>query len=515
MKRLFYSVILIATICTMSNSAFAQGEPKTYGWSFVNFGTPVLSWDIYRNAMFGIPQDSSGITAPFDWLFYDLLFKTQLGASGNCFGLSLLSLLMNKDGGHLGYCCPTNFYGGTSGVGPTDPKLTRAINIMHGHQVTLASIQYFFDQILNGHSQNATFVTPIIQQTLDREGPFLISISKDMSPTNGGHTLIAYKMTHLGGSHYKIYVVDVNRIWADSTTPNNRDFYLAGNNFIDCNGATWKYDMGGSLGIWPSGSGHLTVLPATVAGPTGRVPSSLGLAVGALTNRIFIAHDGEHATINQIRNSDNKRLFIPGTKEIDWNTKTGMRTVAPWFPSTTLPDGKQYPFETYFNFGDLKNAEVDFYSGTKGAKVALGDNRGYVLLNCKDADATATLSVSGLGTANPVIEIKNVSKRILCDLDILIATKAGETNRTYSLKDVEIPAGKTSTLRCTITNARNVSISGTSQKGALLVVQQESTDQSKEFSTTPIFILPSDNRLWNEETWMSFKKTPEKHLLGK
>ncbi len=514
MKRLFNSIILLATICIFCDTVYAQDEPKTYGWSFVNFGTPVLSWDIYRNTMFGIPQDSSGVTAPFDWLFYDLLFKTQLGAGGNCFGLSLLSLVMNKDGGHLGYCCPTNFYGGTSGVGPTDPKLTRAINIMHGHQVTLASLQYFFEQIISGHSQNATFVTPLIQQTLDKEGPFLISITKDLSPTNGGHTLIGYKLEHLGGSHYKLYVVDVNRIWADSTTPDQRDFYTSGNNYIDCNGATWKYNMGGSLGYWPSGQGHLTVLPETVAAPTGRVPSSLGLAVGALTNKIFIAHDGEHATINQIRNSDHKRLFIPGSKEIDWDMKTGMRTIAPWFPSASL-DNKPFKFETYFNFGDLKNAEVDFYSGTKGAKVALGDNRGYVLLNCKDADATATLSVSGLGTANPVVEIKNVSKSIVCDLVILIATKAGETNRTYSLKDVEIPAGTIGTFACSITNARNITISGASPKGLSLVVKQESTDQTKEFSTNPIFIVPSDKRLWNEETWMSFKKTPEIRLLGK
>lgn len=515
MKRLLH-IILFASAITLLNTQIvrAQDEPKTYGWSFVNFGTPVLSWDIYRNAMFGIPQDSSGITAPFDWLFYDLLFKTQLGASGNCFGLSLLSLLMNKDGGHLGYCCPTNFYGGTSGVGPTDPKLTRAINIMHGHQVTLASIQYFFDQILNGHSQNATFVTPIIQQTLDREGPFLISISKDMSPTNGGHTLIAYKMTHLGGSHYKIYVVDVNRIWADSTTPNNRDFYLAGNNFIDCNGATWKYDMGGSLGIWPSGSGHLTVLPATVAGPTGRVPSSLGLAVGALTNKIFIAHDGENATINQIHNGENKRLFIPGTKEIDWDMKTGMRTIAPWFPSASL-DNKPFKFETYFNFGDLKNTEVDFYSGTKGAKVALGDNKGYVLLNCHDADAKATLAVTGLGTANPIIEIKNASKAITCDIDILISTKQGETNRIYTLKNVEIPTGKNNVIHCAITNAQTISISGESNNSASLVIRQESIDTTKEFTTEQIFVIPSDNRLWSEDVWMRFKKMPEKRLLGK
>src|SRR5947207_2722262 len=137
MKRFFIVIVVLIAV-----KVSAQNEPEKYGWSFRNFGTPIFYWDIFRNAMFAIPQDSSGLTAPFDLLFYNEVFKEKLaggaGGGGNCYGLSLLSIIMNKEGGHLGYCCPTNFYGGLSGVGPTDPKLTRAINIMHGHQVTLA-----------------------------------------------------------------------------------------------------------------------------------------------------------------------------------------------------------------------------------------------------------------------------------------------------------------------------------------------------------------------------------------
>src|SRR5579864_4213692 len=140
MKR-FHSIIFCITVCMFSFRAYAQPAPETYGWSIVNFTTPVYSWDIYRNSMIGIPPDSSGITAPFDLVFYNAAFKSALSAAGNCYGLSLMSLVMNKDGGQLGYCCPTNFYGGSGSTGPTDTKLTRAINIMHGHQVTLACIQ--------------------------------------------------------------------------------------------------------------------------------------------------------------------------------------------------------------------------------------------------------------------------------------------------------------------------------------------------------------------------------------
>lgn len=512
MKRstIFIFFLLIAA------PLFGQNAPEKYGWSFRNYGTAVYNWDVFRNSMFAIPQDSSGVTAPFDWLFYDLCFKTKLGAGGNCYGLSLLSAVMNNDGGHLGYCCPTNFYGGVSLVGPTDPKLNRAINIMHGHQVSLACLQVFLDQFFNGHSQDATFAVALAQTALEREGIFLVSITKNLSPSDGGHTLLAYKMTHLGGSHYRIFLVDVNRIWADSTTPDNRDFYVAGNNFIDCNGPNWTYNMGGSLGIWPAGPhGHLTVLPVSVASPTGRVPSSLGLAVGELLNKIFIAHDGEGATINQIRNGEGKRMFIPSTKEVDWDTKTGIRKIMPWFPSGALPDAKPYQFETYFHFGALQNAEVDFTSGTKGARVAIGDNTGYALVNCKEDGATATVAVSGLGTANPHVIIKNASKPITCDIDILIPTKRGEINKVFSLKEVEVLPGKNSELECGVANARDITLKGNSQKGALLTITQQSVDESKQFTTEAISITPSNNEIWSQEQWELMKKNPVQHLTGK
>jgi hypothetical protein len=372
---------------------------------------------------------------------------------------------------------------------------------MHGHQVTLACIQSFFDQFLSGHSQNATYVTPLAQQALDKEGTFVVSITKSLLPGDGGHSLVAYQMTNLGGSHYKIWVVDPNRIWADSTTPDNRDFYTSNKNFIDCNGASWKYDMGGSLGVWPTGSGNLTVLPVSIASPTGRVPSSLGLAVGELLNKIFIVHDGEDATITQVT-SGGKRLFIPGTKQVDWNTKTGMRNTAPFYPSDVREGGHKFQFELYNHFGSMKNVDVQFYSGTKGARVALGDNTGYVFINCHNADAKATISVSGLGTKSPQVILKNASKPIICDIDILIPTKQGITNRTFTIRDAEILPEKYSSLECAVVNARDIFVKGISKKRASLTVVQQSSLAGQEFSTLPISIIPSERELTKEDEWM-------------
>lgn len=506
------------------SQTYAQPAPQTYGWSFVNFGTAVFNWDIFRNSMIAIPPDSSGVTAPFDLLFYDGAFKTALGANGNCFGLSIMSLVMNKDGGQLGFCCPTNFYGGSGSTGPTDPQLRRAINIMHGHQVSLACIQDFVDQAVGGNSLKAHFGKDKIKELIDHQGPCIVSITKGLTPGDGGHTLIAYEVQALGGTHFHIMVIDPNRIWVDSVTLDQREFYTNGRNYIDVTGDSWTYKMamiGGSAMVfdqWPHGSfGHLTGTSLALAGPTGRVPTSLGLAIGELMAKLFISDlDGiAGGKITQVRNPEGRRLFRSGDRDIDWDQTTGMRSMVPFFPSDGMPQRGKFPFELYFNMGAMPNAEIDFTTGPNGSFVATGDNTGYVKVTSHDANASATMKVSGVGTSSPSVSIKNASKPMICDIDILIPTKAGETNRIFTLKDVEILPGKSSQLDFGITNAGDVSVKGTSLKGTLLTITQQALDHEKEFSTEEISITPSNKPIWSEEQWEFMKKTQVQHLTGK
>ncbi|MFI5263570.1 MAG: hypothetical protein ACHQM6_03545 [Candidatus Kapaibacterium sp.] len=524
MKRSYLIFVCLILIVSTEHLS-AQAPPEKYGWSFVNFNTPVFDWDIFRNAMIAIPPDSSGVTAPFDLLFYNGAFKTALSAGGNCFGLSLMSLVMNTDGGQLGYCCPTNFYGGSGTTGPTDVKLTRAINIMHGHQVTLACIQSFFDQAISGHSQLAHYGKDVLKSIIDKEGPCLVSITKDFSPSDGGHSLIAYEIKDLGGNHFHIMVVDPNRIWAD-TSGGMRTFYSSDSNYIDVGGSVapnsgvddWNYNMIGSLGIWKSGNhGHLTGLPVSIAGPTGRVPSSLGLAVGELMAKLFISDlDGAAGgMITQVRNPEGKRLFKPGIQDIDWDTQTGMRSMVPFFPSDATGQITKFPFELYFNMGAMPKAEIDFTTSPKGSFIATGDNTGYVKIISHDANASATMAFSGVGTSSPSVSIKNASKRMICDIDILIPTKQGEINRIFMLKDVEVLPGETSQVEFGVSGARNVSINGTSQKVCLLTISQQAVDHEKEFSTAPIFITPSHKAVWSEEQWSYLKQARQIRVTGK
>ena len=267
MKRGALSILIVA-LATAAPARAQRHPAEQYGFGFINFGTPVLPWESYRRSFFGIPSDTDDLratlTAPFDVLFYNEIYKTKLAADGNCFGISLLSLMMNRYGGYLGFCCPPSFYDGDmyGGGGPGDPELRRAIGVMHGRQVSAASIRTYLEQFRDGHSQNAAFGAALAREWISKEGACIVSITKKMSPQDGGHAMIAYDVTEepAGSGNYKIWVVDPNRLWKD-TSANGRGWYTGvggapPKNYIECRrsggGTTWRFTMAGRLSDWPT-----------------------------------------------------------------------------------------------------------------------------------------------------------------------------------------------------------------------------------------------------------------------
>jgi hypothetical protein len=318
-------VPLMAVACVVFVTARAQDdpEPAQYGWGFVNYSTAFFEWDIYCHSYFGVPSDSnsSWMSAAFDHAFYDLVFKDKLatpggaGTGGLCFGLSALSLMINKYGGYLGFCGPPVLQGSAvnSDGSPVTPGLARAVKIMHGHQLSLACINEYIEQSLpdlgvQPRAQKAHYGVALVTQTLAKEGACLVSVTKGWNPLSGGHTMIAYKITGSPGNE-RIWVVDPNRIWAIDS-PDHRGWYKSKSNYIQISGSggdTWRFRMAGKLSDWPTdgnddstgaalGKGNLIVLPLSVVGPTGRTPSSLGLsAIGVLSKIYLWANDLENS----------------------------------------------------------------------------------------------------------------------------------------------------------------------------------------------------------------------------
>ena len=511
----------------------AQEHPaEKYGWGFVNFGTPSFGWDIYRNAFYGIPVDSntSWFTAPFDKLFYDLAFETTLadpsgagtGGAGNCFGLSILSLMINNYGGYKGFCAPTIQYTDTDMNGaPTTPGLLRAINIMHGHQISLAFIQHVIEQVNGGHSFDATYAVTRATQDIAREGPVVLSVTKGILPTGGGHAIIAYDVENRGGGRYWIKVVDPNRIWAD-TSANHRGWYTSDSNNVYVDGHDWSFLMAGDSVPWPCdedstavggcnpnpGGGNLTIFPISIAGPTSRTPSSLGLGVTQILSKVFIMNkEGRlRGRISQVQDADGKRLFSdPSIYQVDWDSSTGMRAMVPFYPMAAPPNGVLWPFELYFHKGQLNSASIDFYTGEGKAEIVAGDNRGYIRVWCDEPNVSARLRYSGLGGAEPTVMIENSSKPITVDIELLVPIEMGTTNRVWSLKGVEIRPGQEDAIQLSVDLYGGAVVKGKGTSSAQLTYEQRSLKQNRNFFAETINVVPIEGQEIKATEWIERK----------
>lgn len=530
---LVLSAIMLAGVLAGADALHAQDHPaEELGWGFPNFGTPSFGWDIYRNSYYGIPVDSntSWFTAPFDKLFYDLAFETTLadpsgtgGGAGNCFGLSILSMMINKFGGYKGFCAPTIQYTDVDAGGtPTTPGLLRAINIMHGHQLSLIFLQSVIEQANGGHALDAAYAVNRAKQALGREGPFLVSVTKSLFPTDGGHAIIGYDVIDEGGGNYKIMVVDPNRIWAD-TSANHRGWYTSNSNFIQVNGHDWSFMMAGKLVAWPTdgrddtipggspGSGNLTIFPLSVAGPTSRTPSSLGLGVTSLISQVFIMnHDGAiGGRIEQVRNGKGKRLFEnPAEYRVDWDTATGICGMIPFYPSSAPPNGVKWPFELYLHKGPLNSASVEFNTGEGNAEIVAGDNRGYIRVRCAEPNVSGRLRYSGLGSAEPTIVLENTSQTVHVDIELLAAVQPGTTNRVWRLENVEIPADAPDAIRLSADMFGGVEIDGASSEAIRMVYEQASLMPNKSLYAEPVTVVPSQGATLGRTDWVERLEVP-------
>lgn len=528
------SILALLLLLTTGNYLLAQEQhpAEKYGWGFVNFGTPSFGWDIYRNSFYGIPVDSntSWFTAPFDKLFYDLAFETTLadpsgtgGGAGNCFGLSILSMMINNFGGYKGFCAPTIQYTNVDGSGaPTTPGLLRAINIMHGHQISLLFIQSVIEQVNGGHALDAAYGVTRATQTLGREGPFLLSVTKSLLPTDGGHAIIGYDVINEGGGNYKIMVVDPNRIWAD-TSMNHRGWYTSNSNFVQVNGHDWSFMMAGKVVAWPTegrddtipggtpGSGNLTIYPLSIAGPTSRTPSSLGLGVTSLLSQIFIMNkDGAlGGRIEQVTNGKGKRLFADPAKYIvDSDTTTGIGKMTPFYPMGVPPNGGKWPFELYFHNGPLNQAAVEFNTGEGNAEIVAGDNRGYVRVRCDEPGVSGRLRYSGLGGAEPTVIIENTSAPITVEVELLVAIQPGTTNRVWKLEGVEIPAQTSESIRLSVDAYGGTTVRGASSKSAQLHYTQSSLQDGKNFCAEGVSVVPATGARIERAGWVERNGLP-------
>jgi hypothetical protein len=316
LRYLIFAVIVFST--SVKTNAQDPNWVKNNTWYFDNFVKDILPWSMFRETFIGVAPSPS---ADFDQVFYDNLYKDQLAAEGHCYGIDVMAMLMLKNGGHLGYCHPPYMYSGTifsntnpdgvpsnDSIGPADQTLKTAIGLVHGNQINHTFLSYLLDVIAIGKSRDGRYSYQQVDFYLAKNDYPVISVTKDLSPADGGHVIIPYFTKNMGATK-RIYVYDPNRSYYKAGAE-GKDWYDNGNNYIEVNSATgaWTFDMGSSN--WsgsPGGGGHCMVIPVSVAGKRDRLPQSLFADGAYALNTVFIFGN---VKVQQISNMKGDKRFF-------------------------------------------------------------------------------------------------------------------------------------------------------------------------------------------------------------
>ena len=345
MKTILLSFVILLSVITCNESKAQDSNwVKDNTWYFDNFVKATLPWEIFRETFIGVAPQPSG---DFDLLFYETLYKHKLSETGLCFGMDVLAMKIMKYGGYLGYCHPPYAYAGiiassTSGtgmpsndtIGPADPNLKTAIEIVHGNQINHGFLSFVLDVLAKSKTRDGGYAYQQVNYFLAKDDPPVISITKSTSPADGGHVVVPFFTQDLGSTK-RIYVYDPNRSFYKEGA-DGHDFYTKDSNYIEVSsGGAWTYNMGKSLTpvYWsgnPGGGGNCVVIPLSIAGKKDRLPQSL-LAEGAYAiNTIFLY--GNVKVIQIADPKSHKRYLNRSGTGIEINKQHRLTSVLPFIP---------------------------------------------------------------------------------------------------------------------------------------------------------------------------------------
>lgn len=412
-------IIILLLIYCFSQRAVAQ-DPlwvRDNTWYFDNFTQSEVGWDVFRETYIGVAPAPSG---DFDLLLFETIYKKKLFETGHCFGMDLLAMVMKKNGGHLGYCCPPYIYAAESPspaldtVGPSDLTLRRAIQIMHGHQITHRFLLFLLDVISINKNRDGNYAYQQYRYYAAKDDPCVISVTQSFSPADGGHVIVPFFEENLGGTK-RIYVYDPNRSYYEAGA-DGHDYYHNRLNFIEINSGSGKWSFTMADGdVWtgdPGSGGNCIVIPISVAGKKDRLPQSL-LAEGAYAlNSIFIF--GKTAQLKQISDPETGKHWLnEESNDLEPAPEKRMTNVVPFIPMT---GGKPDTTENQLYFVGEDNAfDLTIRATTEeGYRVGFMGKSAYIEISAL-GKGEETLHVEGLDTPQPICTWTSKNKQNLRD----------------------------------------------------------------------------------------------------
>ena len=409
-KLLVCSLLILLGI----SSLYGQYQPGHDGWNFYNFlmtTDSVKLWRIYSKAFLGVSTNYSSASME-DQLFFDLVVSRYAGHA-DCFGMSLLSLLCYKEGGHLGVCSPVYDYEGdlsASHGGPDMELIRESIGIMQLRQLTQPMLEEIVDMVNDANYSQPLHHFGVIKAGLaSHDYPLLSfmpsSISSISGATGGGqeaHTIVPISTTETA-TYARIYVYDPNRPYSqwnsfyngaaavnylqiDKTSSTKDWIYPADYIASDSNSYGWK---GGSSADW-------TFIATNISAAKYKDNHALSTSwlLGQIGTLIFSGEGG----VRQISDEQGHEFF---------NWRSGAQQLEK-DPARRTLDIIRWPF---FAGRDTHKAEVYFCRNVDGRTLHIEvDSRGKAY-DCRflSKDNAVSLSTGPAGTGIDTLSIQAVN----------------------------------------------------------------------------------------------------------
>lgn len=449
MKKLpsiFYMILVLGIVFLYAGDDYA----KLNGWGFRNWKVDSLSWDMYEQVFIGV-----NLKDPQDWAWYEFYCKNADG--GQCFGMSLLSVVILKEEGHLGFCKPVYTYPGDNispYTGPEDSLLRKAIMLMHGHQLGHACIKWLLQSWEAGTYKDAKFAYDQVKYYLAMNDPPIISILKS---SGKGHAMVPYRCEKKGSSEWRIYVYDPNRPYQS-----NSGYYDGDSNYIKIealsSGLGYKWSFKRDWGeVWSGGTtkkvfeGGILVTPSSLIKPSSRNPLKLGAALGDIGSLLLTSDVG---SIAQITDEKGRRFYKTDAEshtklsEKEDDPNLGMTNAIRWIYFGEAKD--DYP-EAYliegYSGGDLK---IDVASKGKEYKLQFAGKDNLVKVKAMTgAMGRDKLKLQRLGTNNQELTISSQRGAVTFSVELYRTLPTIEAARTFKVSNLKVTTASPVQLRLT------------------------------------------------------------------
>jgi hypothetical protein len=441
-------------ILWISTCLFGQYKPDRDGWNFYNFlmtTDSVQLWKIYSQSFLGVGNTYEAASLD-DQLFFDLVIKKYAGKA-NCFGLSLLSLLCYKEGGHLGACSPVYDYEGdlsNSKSGPDMDQIRESVGIMHLRQLTQSMLTQIVSLIGDANFCDPTHAFGVAVEGLSsKDYPLLSFLPSDpsaISSATGGdheaHTIVPLSTSDTP-TESRIYVYDSNFPYSRHKNfyegPTARNYLL-----IDKSSSTkdWKYPYNyvahpDSYGWAGSSAGPWTFIVTNMS--KGRYrdnhPLNASYLLGQIGTLIF-AGDGH---VSQISDQDGHKLYKwqAGQRKLERDPLRKTTSVISW-PFFTGRAGP--PGEVYF-IHDMTGKSYQFEIDGKGRNY-----RCTVLLPGNTLDLAVgsaapgldTLKLSAIGSNRQSTSLGTQRDLSKVDMEVFRRLPGEAIGRSFKVSDLRV-----------------------------------------------------------------------------